>query len=146
MESFKGYLHRWYATITQVAPYTAERIMPILRSSTTAAINQCTGGANGRQCGFKWNIGGFDGSLGAGETMNVLGAVSSLLVQQIDRAPVTEETGGTSKGNPEAGKGSSDFREHIKPITAGDRVGATMSTIVVLGLAFAMFGWMSWGK
>ncbi|KAI9162996.1 Mannan endo-1,6-alpha-mannosidase DCW1 [Paramyrothecium foliicola] len=146
MESFKGYIHRWYATITQVAPYTAERILPILRSSTEAALKQCNGGTTGRECGFKWNTGVFDGSVGAGQTMNVLAAVSSLLVEHLDKSPVTEETGGTSKPNYDAGKGSKDPKYRPKPITAGDRVGAAITTILVLGLACAMFGWMSLGK
>ncbi|KAG6057957.1 hypothetical protein E4U32_004842 [Claviceps aff. humidiphila group G2b] len=83
MLSFKGYVRRWLSVITQVAPYTRETILPILRKSTEAAVKQCTGGQTGRQCGFYWNLGEFvdpavDRTTGAGEVMNVLAAVSSL--------------------------------------------------------------------
>ncbi len=73
MLSFKGYVARWFSTITQIAPYTAPTILPMLRSSAAAAVNQCVGGANARTCGFKWASNEYDGTQGAGQQMNVLG-------------------------------------------------------------------------
>ncbi|RYC64679.1 hypothetical protein CHU98_g1530 [Xylaria longipes] len=64
MLTYKGFLHRWMAYTAQLAPSTAGRIMPLLKSSTKAAVAQCTGGDNGRQCGFHWTSGKFDGQLG----------------------------------------------------------------------------------
>lgn len=144
MLSFKGYVHRWMAQTTQVAPYTAEKILPVLKTSATAAVAQCTGGSNGRTCGFSWSSGTFDGSVGAGQTMNVLGAATSLLVGSV-RAPVTNKTGGTSGGNYAAGQGADTFDGSLPPITGGDKAGAGILTLLILGTAAGTFGWMSTG-
>jgi mannan endo-1,6-alpha-mannosidase len=144
MQSFKGYIHRWYATTTKVAPFIADTILPVLQTSAQAAIKSCTGGDNGRQCGFVWTTGTFDGKLGVGEQMNVIGATSSLLIDQV-RSPVTAKDGGTSKGNNNAGSGSDDFKQHETPLTTGDRAGAGILTALVLGSACGLFGWMSIG-
>ena len=146
MLSFKGYVHRWLATITQVAPYKKDTIMPILRKSAEAAARQCTGGASGRQCGFYWNLGRFvdpgaDKTSGAGEAMNVLAAVSSLLIGDAP-APVTNGTGGTSKGDPNAGGRDNTGQKPIEPITTADRAGAGVLTILILGSVVGMFVWM----
>ncbi|KAI1495420.1 glycoside hydrolase family 76 protein [Biscogniauxia marginata] len=144
MLSFKGYLHRWMSTMTQIAPFTADKILPVLQKSAQAAVNQCTGGSDGRTCGFGWASGAFDNSVGAGQTMNVLGAVSSLLISQ-SKAPVTNATGGTSLGDPNAGAGSDSFTNTLAPITTGDRAGAGILTALILASAVGTFGWMSMG-
>ncbi|KEY72151.1 hypothetical protein S7711_00160 [Stachybotrys chartarum IBT 7711] len=145
MLSFKGYVHRWYSTITKVAPFTADTILPVLRTSTEAAVKQCTGGDTGRACGFKWQSGVFDGSVGAGQEMNVLGAVSSLLISQ-SGGPVTADSGGTSQGNNNAGSNSDDLQEEYDAVQASDRAGAAILTILVIVSACGMFGWMSFGE
>ncbi|KAF3014044.1 hypothetical protein G7054_g10619 [Neopestalotiopsis clavispora] len=144
MLSFKGYVHRWMSTITQIAPYTADKILPVLKTSATAGIKQCTGGDNGRTCGFGWSSGTFDGSVGAGQTMNVLGAISSLLIGE-SKVPVTNTTGGTSGGNYNAGQDSDSFTNSLSPITQGDRAGAGILTVLILASAAGTFGWMSLG-
>lgn len=144
MLSFKGYVHRWLATMTQIAPFTHDQIMNVLETSTQAAIKQCTGGTSGTQCGFQWSSGAFDGSVGAGQSMNVLGAVSSLLVASVE-APVTNSTGGTSVGNNNAGSSSDSFMGDSRPPTTGDKAGASILTILVLIAAGGTFGWMSTG-
>lgn len=144
MLTFKGFVHRWYSVITQIAPFTAAQIAPVLKKSATAAVAQCTGGALGRQCGFKWASGTYDGKTGAGQEMAVLAAASSQLIGHA-KPPVTAKEGGTSTGNPDAGAGGDDFQKHSKPITTGDKAGAGILTFVVLGCACGMFGWMSLG-
>ncbi|KAI5860285.1 glycoside hydrolase family 76 protein [Durotheca rogersii] len=144
MLSFKGYLHRWMTTMTQVAPFTADKVLPVLRRSAQAAVNQCTGPPDGKTCGFGWASGTFDQSVGAGQAMNVLGAVSSLLVSG-SRAPVTSDSGGTSVGDPNAGAGSDSFIRTPTPITTGDRAGAGILTALVLASAIGTFTWMSIG-
>jgi mannan endo-1,6-alpha-mannosidase len=145
MRSFKGYVARWYSVVTQIAPHTADTILPVLKSSAEAAVKQCTGGDNGRQCGFSWSSGTFDGNLGVGEQMNVLGAVSSLLIGKADN-PVTHDTGGTSQGDVNAGSDSDSLVNDNKPITTGDRAGAAILTILILGGSLGMFSWMSLGS
>ena len=144
MLSFKGYLHRWMATTTQLAPFTKQKIQDTLKTSTQAAIKQCTGGTNGRMCGFKWTTGTYDGTTGAGQEMNALGAVSSLLIDSA-KPPLTEATGGSSKGDPNAGSQADPLNGRKKPATAGDKAGASILTLLVLGGAVGTFSWMSTG-
>ncbi|OAA44158.1 Mannan endo-1,6-alpha-mannosidase [Metarhizium rileyi] len=146
MLSYKGYVHRWLAVTTQVAPYTRDKILPVLTKSAQAAVKQCTGGATQRQCGFYWGLGRFvdpniDHTTGAGEQMNVLAAVSSLLIEKAEQ-PVTNETGGTSKGNPNAG-GRDNGERPLKPVTSADKAGAGFLTFLLLGSGLGMFVWMS---
>ncbi|KAF9880808.1 glycosyl hydrolase family 76 [Colletotrichum karsti] len=132
MLSFKGYVARWMSVMTQIAPYTADQILPILKTSAEAGVKQCTGQANQRTCGFKWSTGVYDGTIGAGQQMNVLAAVSSLLIGQA-KAPVSNSTGGTSVGDPNAGSNSNnDLSVHNSPITTADKAGAGILTFLVL--------------
>ncbi|KAL2270655.1 hypothetical protein VTJ83DRAFT_26 [Remersonia thermophila] len=148
MLSFKGYVHRWMAVVTKVAPYTADKILPVLRTSTEAAVKQCTGPPTGRRCGFYWSGGEYidvavDKTSGAGEAMNVLAAVSSLLIDQAD-PPATNETG-ISRGDPNAGSRSRPI-EPLTPITTADRAGASILTLLILGSIIGMWSWMSFGE
>ncbi|KAK0636166.1 glycoside hydrolase [Bombardia bombarda] len=144
MLSFKGYVHRWMATTTVIAPFTAPIILPVLQTSAEAAVATCTGEDNQRTCGFSWKTKVYDGSHGAGQQMNVLGAVSSLLIHET-KAPVTNSTGGTSVGDANAGSRSDHFDNYHAPPTAGDKAGAGILTFVVLAAAVGTFGWMSTG-
>ncbi|KAJ0159358.1 Mannan endo-1,6-alpha-mannosidase DFG5 [Colletotrichum tanaceti] len=148
MLSFKGYVHRWLSVVTQIAPFMKDKILPVLRDSTEAAVNQCTGGATGRVCGFYWNDKVFvdpavDKTSGAGEQMNVLAAVSSLLIEGAE-PPASNMTGGISKGDPDAGSKSKDNIEP-EPITTADRAGAGILTAIVLAGGLGTWGWMSFG-
>lgn len=144
MLSFKGYIHRWLTSMTKIAPFTADIVLPVLKTSAEAAVRQCTGGETGRACGFKWASGKYDGITGVGQTMNVLGAVSSLLTQKVP-TPATSDTGGTSKGDSNAGSNGDDFQNHNRPLKTGDKAGAGIITFLVLASACGMFGWMSFG-
>lgn len=150
MLSFKGYIHRWLSVVTQVAPHTKNKILPILRKSTEAAVKQCTGGDSGRRCGFYWSSGKFidpavDHTSGAGEAMNVLAAVSSLLINEAN-PPVTNSSGGISKGNPNAGTGADNGERELKPIGTADKAGAAIVTLILLGSATAGFLWICWAN
>jgi len=74
--------------------------------------------------------------------MSALAAVQSLLIGHA-KPPTTSKTGGTSKGNPGGGSGDGKIEKEAKPVTTGDKVGASIATILLLGLACGMFGWMS---
>jgi mannan endo-1,6-alpha-mannosidase len=68
--SFKAYLARWMALTTQLAPFTAKTIIPLLQSSSIAAAGQCIGGSNGRMCGQQWYSSTWDGSSGVGQQVS----------------------------------------------------------------------------
>jgi mannan endo-1,6-alpha-mannosidase len=136
-QSFKGYLARWMAATTQMAPYTFDTLMPLLQKSATAAAQACTGspasgfnGLPGTACGFKWTTGSFDGLVGVGQQMNALSAIMYTLTSRV-AAPVTAKTGGTSIGNPSAGLQNSSNLPTFAPIKTGDRVAAAFLTTAI---------------
>lgn len=141
-QSFKGYLARWMAATTLVAPFTAATILPLLKSSAQAAVATCTGGASGSACGLKWTTGAFDGSTGVGETMAALEVVQANLVGLV-AGPVTGITGGTSKQNPDAGAAKGDVMPLLNSITGADRAGAGIMTTVLLLSMFGGSWWMA---
>ncbi|KAL3418202.1 Mannan endo-1,6-alpha-mannosidase DCW1-like protein 1 [Phlyctema vagabunda] len=135
-QSFKAYLSRWMAVTTQMAPFTYDIIIPLLRSSAVAAAAQCIGTAPktdvppGQVCGQKWYLNGtWDGSDGAGQQMSALEVVLGTLIQKT-RAPVTTSTGGTSISNPTAGHNTSDTPPLLsyEPVNRADRIGAWFLT------------------
>lgn len=135
--SFKAYLTRWIAATIQIAPFTHDQLMPKLRASAQAAAKQCSGPDNA--CGLRWTQGDhFDGMKGPGEQMAAMEAFQVTLIDQVENR-VTAKTGGTSKGNPNAGTGSTDSKYVAalrRPITTGDRAGAWILTLLVIFATF----------
>jgi mannan endo-1,6-alpha-mannosidase len=143
MLSFKAYLSRWMAAATKVAPFTYDQVHKALVTSATAAALQCSGGANGRLCGLQWTKGAtWDGTTGVGQQMSALEVIISTQIARID-APVTNSTGGTSAGNPNAGAGSQGTVDAItkEAVTTGDRAGAGILTAVIV---IALIGGTAW--
>ena len=131
--SFKAYLARWMAATTVKAPYTRDTIMPLLQTSANAAAKSCTGGNDGVTCGLQWTTGNWDGSYGVGEQMSALEVIQSNLISNV-AGPVTNSTGGISKGDPSAGTGGDASPAGIlqSNVTTGDRAGAGILTALVL--------------
>ena len=142
MLSFKGYLHRWLAAATQVAPFIHDTIMAVLRTSATAAATSCDSTG---MCGFRWTTGAYDGLTGAGQQMNALAALSSLLVDDVSVSPpLSNGTGATSVGNAAAGLDTTGVQEGpLAPITAGDRAGAGILTLLTLSGLIGACAWLS---
>ncbi|WYZ44918.1 hypothetical protein EsH8_VIII_000234 [Colletotrichum jinshuiense] len=150
-QSFKGYLARWLAATSQVAPHTSESIAKLLLSSGTKAAISCSGspatgfkGHAGTACGFSWLNGTFDGLVGVGPQMTSLQMMMYNLVRSAD-GPVTATTGGNSTGDVNGGKSDdgSGSTTTYKAITTADKFGAAVITIiftagVVGGTAFIM--------
>lgn len=137
-QSFKGYLARWMAGTTQMAPFTFDTINPLLKATATAAAKACSGspasgfsGIPGTACGFKWTTGQFDGSVGVGQQMNALSAIMYTLVNRVARTPVTADTGGTSVGDANAGMQTTSPTQRFEPATTKDRVAAGFLTTAV---------------
>ncbi|EXJ80245.1 mannan endo-1,6-alpha-mannosidase [Capronia coronata CBS 617.96] len=141
--SFKAYLARWMAATAVKAPFTYPLLKPILETSATAAAAACTGGTNGTSCGLKWTTGTFDGSTGVGEQMSALEVIQSNLID-IAAGPVTEVSGGTSQGNPNAGTtsdiGPSDL--HEGEVTTADKAGAAILTVLLAMFVIGGAWWM----
>ncbi|KAF2215156.1 glycoside hydrolase family 76 protein [Cercospora zeae-maydis SCOH1-5] len=140
-QTFKAYLSRWMAASVKVAPWTHDTIMPLLRTSALAAAKSCTGGDDGTTCGTDWLEGVWDGAFGVGQQMNALEVIQSNMIDTVS-GPLSNETGGTSIGDPGAGIG--DDVEYTIPgvITTADRVGAGVLTALVIGGLGGTFCWM----
>jgi mannan endo-1,6-alpha-mannosidase len=149
MLSFKAYLARWMAAATKVAPFIYDGVMAVLETSAKAAALQCSGSPpdhpNGRMCGLSWSKESvWDGTSGVGQQMAALEVIQSNLIQQA-KAPLTSSTGGTSKGDPSAGKGDISAQDPTasKPATTVDRVGAGFLTAAVVGVVVSGLVWVS---
>ncbi|KAK5662692.1 hypothetical protein OQA88_8608 [Cercophora sp. LCS_1] len=137
MTWLKSILHRSLASVTQLAPYTAGTIQPVLETSAKAAVAQCTGGDSGRKCGFYWVDGIYQepSSSGVGEQMNVLSAVLSLLAPEgkgIAAGPGTG-TGGSGGGS----NTQNPPPENSKPSGAGRNEIGMMAVLAGLGIWLA---------
>lgn len=140
--SFKAYLARWMGHTMKVAPFTQDTILPLLKSSATAAAKQCNAGPNQTTCGLKWTLNGVnDGSTGVGEEMAALEVMQALLFREV-AGPVTANTGGISKSNPSAGGEAPQTPITFNAITGGDKAGAGFLTALVLVAIVGGAWWM----
>ena len=146
--SFKAYLSRWMSASTQMAPFIFPTVTKLLNSSAKAAVAQCNGAPTGKVCGLKWYLNGtWDGTSGVGQQMAALEVVLGTLVQEANPAqkPVTNSTGGTSQGNPNAGYNASSVPpgEQVAPATQKDRGAAWFLTVFVSLIALWTWWFMS---
>ncbi|MCJ1364553.1 hydrolase 76 protein [Acarospora aff. strigata] len=140
--SFKAYLARWMAATTKMAPFTYDYVMTRLRASAQAAAQQCSGGDDGVTCGLRWTAGPkWDGAFGVGEQMSALEVIQSNLISKVS-GPVTNSTGGTSKGDPAAGTGGDVSPIGTPDVTTGDKVGAGFLTTLILVSVLGGAWWM----
>ena len=154
--AFKGFLARWMAVTTQLAPWTSKVIMPKLQKSAQAAATVCTGQINpghnqipGTVCGRRWYQTIWDGQSGPGEQMSALSVFQTLLIPGAP-APISAATGGTSQSQPGAGGNgpldptTPDEPVYTNPITTGDKAGAAILTILGAMLPLGSVSWMVW--
>ncbi|CAG8956716.1 hypothetical protein HYFRA_00012260 [Hymenoscyphus fraxineus] len=131
--SFKGYLARWMAATSRLAPFTQPTIAPLLANSAAAVVKTCSGGNSGTQCGLRWDTGAFDGSNGVGEQMAALEVVQGNLVGQAkDWASRVKGTGNSTENNDAGATSQTAATLLNKPITTKDRVGAGFLTALVM--------------
>jgi mannan endo-1,6-alpha-mannosidase len=142
-QSFKVYLARWMAATTKWAPWTYDRVKPLLEASALAAAATCTGGDNGRMCGLKWTERKWDGTVGVGQQMAAMEVVLANAIRD-SRSPVIEGDGGTSVGDPGAG-GEDVGRKTpaVRSVSSAERAGAYILTVlavlgVVVGSVFVL--------
>ncbi|KFY67537.1 hypothetical protein V497_00316 [Pseudogymnoascus sp. VKM F-4516 (FW-969)] len=142
MYAQKAFLTRWMAASAKIAPFIYEDVMKVMRTSAVAAAAQCSGGETGRVCGLSWSKKDqYDGTKGVGQQMAAMEVIQSLLIKQA-RNIVSNTTGGTSQGDPDAGRNEVDHAK-ITPATTAEKVGAGILTVVVVGLVAGMFGFMA---
>ncbi|UJO19685.1 Mannan endo-1,6-alpha-mannosidase DCW1 [Fulvia fulva] len=138
-QTFKAYLSRWMAGTVKIVPWTHDIIMPLLSASAMAAARSCTGGDDGVTCGTKWTVSEWDGGFGVGQQMNALEVIQSNLIDLVP-GPVSQDSGGTSVGNPNAGVESTGKYVQHDDITTADRAGAWILTAMV-AVGICAGGW-----
>ena len=136
--NYKGFLSRWMAMTAQMAPFTEPTILPLLRSSATAAMEQCCGTdpnfSGNTACGRRWTMNStWDGTSGPGQQLSALEVLISTIIKS-QAAPLTNSTGGTSVSDPTAGVNTSNDipGSIIIPPTNSDRTGAWFVTAIIL--------------
>jgi mannan endo-1,6-alpha-mannosidase len=146
-QSFKAYLSRWYALTTQLAPFTAEIIMPRLQASAQAAAATCIGGNDGRTCGLKWYLQNqWDGIYGVGEQMAAMEVIQSNLIPGMPGPFKAAALGGqgNSTANPSGGGAGDNPQESaITDLSRPSKGQVAAAAILTLGTC-AMCGVTAW--
>ncbi|KAK3703315.1 hypothetical protein LTR37_014527 [Vermiconidia calcicola] len=145
--TFKSFTLRWLVLCAQLVPGTADKIWPYITASAQAVARQCSGDSND-VCGYHWTDPTWDGTQGVGQQMSALAVIQANLINVDDlAAPLTLDTGGTSKGNASAGTGPEYTGPEGSPwltkkITTGDKAGAGILTALFLAGTLGGTYWM----
>lgn len=84
--SFKAYLSRFMWATAKLAPFTYRTVSTLLTTSAKAAAGSCSGGTDGKTCGAKWYVDGWDGRAGVGQQLSALEVMQGLLIN--DTSPL----------------------------------------------------------
>ena len=151
--AFKGFTTRWLTITSQLAPWTRDKIVPLLRASANGAAAQCVGAGRGDMktgtaCGRRWYQSRWDGQFGLGEQLSAMSIFQNNIVLNGGvPPPVTLRSGGTSKSDPGAGLNDPNPDPRLtdpllrREMTTADKAGAGILTFIcaVLAMAAAFF-------
>lgn len=142
---FKGLVSSWLALIAVLVPSTYDQILPKLQASAEAAAASCTG-MNNNTCSVRWYQKKWDGWNGLEEQVIATDVITSVLMMDMpDKAPVTADTGGKSSSDPNAGSGKDGSSDKLRKITAGDKAGASILTLLFSGGWIGLVAYMIMG-
>lgn len=140
--SFKSIFSRCLGQSAVLVSEYQDRIMTLIETSAKGAAESCTGGSDGHTCGINWSYGGWDNWYGLGEQISALEIMQNTLVLQVD-PPYTNETGGTSTGDVNAGLDSRDTTNYNEiTVTQKDKAGAGVLTAIVLVIFVGISTWV----
>jgi len=122
MKSFKGYLSRFMYASAVMLPSLAPDVKTLLHASAEAAVKTCTGGPDRTTCGQKWYVGGFDNSVGLGQSMSALETVHGILATGV-RAPLGKDDIKDVRGVP--GSQTDDDPPPSEPTKRSNSAGTT---------------------
>ncbi|KAJ5708467.1 mannan endo-1-6-alpha-mannosidase [Penicillium malachiteum] len=143
---FKGLTVMWLSNIALIVPSTYDAILAKIQSSAVGAASTCTGEGNGT-CGVRW-WGSYDGQSGMEPDIsatNVFSVAMLPFVNQSEAKPATQSTGGNSTSDPTAGTADDDSKT-TTPISSGDRAGAGILTVALVGGVVGMAVFMLMGQ
>ncbi|KAK1622271.1 family 76 glycoside hydrolase [Colletotrichum phormii] len=149
---YKGYMHRRLSSATQLAPFLVDKWLPALKTSAEAAIKQCEPGNStvSNRCGFYWDSGKFvdpqvHNTTGIGEGLNVLAAVSNLLIRDA-KEPIFEavRSGGSSSNSPSGTLGASSPTSTTSQTTTPESGGGQLETDFKMSLFLGSIILLAW--
>lgn len=140
---FKAIYSRFLGLTAVLVPSLADTINPLLQKSAQAAASSCNGGPDGHTCGQDWRVGTWDGIWGLGEQMSALEVIQASLATT-KAPPLTNTTGGTSKGSGDAGSNSRSrsLITNTLTVTTKDKAGAGIVTVMCVALLLSTGYWM----
>ncbi|OLL25233.1 Mannan endo-1,6-alpha-mannosidase DCW1 [Neolecta irregularis DAH-3] len=145
--TFKGYLARFMGYTAYLVPHTAPQIFSLLASTAVAAGKTCT-----NMCGFDWRNSTFDGRTSVQVQLANFEVIQSNLMKFMpplgdgsNDVFVTASSGGTSKGDPNAGASSKSgipSPEQIRDNTTADKVGAGILSLLTVAAVLVLNIWI----
>lgn len=145
MKMYKGMLHRALGKTMQLAPYTKDKILPVLKTSAAAAVKTCTAGQNQRLCSAYWaEDSDVEASAkdGAAAQLTVLNALNSVLMANPQSGGNgSSPAGGSGSNGGGNGQGSTDAAGGKKDGPGSMGTSTAVSTAALLGGIF--FGVMA---
>ncbi|KAL4802822.1 putative glycosyl hydrolase [Aspergillus unguis] len=142
-DMFKGFLSSWLTFTTTVATYTADEIIPRIKTSAAGAAHQCF---QDKSCGRRWWQENWDGTSSMESDMSALSIFSSSMISfKRGAQPLTLATGATSQSNPSAGTNDDTEVRVDRPVTTTDRAGAAILTGLFISLWIWLFVWLIFG-
>jgi len=124
--------------------------MTKLQDSAQGAAESCSGGPSGQLCGCSWYQKKYDGRNQLEPQMTASSIFSINLIpwnhHKRNKGPLTSSTGGTSKGDFNAGKNDPNAGFSLAPITTADRAGAGILTAIFLTTWLGIIAWMFLGE
>ncbi|KAI4620112.1 hypothetical protein J4E80_004638 [Alternaria sp. BMP 0032] len=123
-QSFKAYLSRFIAKTAMVAPFTKDKIVPLLKASAVGAAKACSGGTDGVTCGSKWYTGSWDGTSGVGQQLSALEVTQALLMIEKGTLPAKGNSAPKPSSSPST-KPSSTPAPSSAPATSDAASSAT---------------------
>ncbi|KAK4183481.1 glycoside hydrolase [Podospora australis] len=142
MVFFKGIFLRAFANVAQLAPFLHDDLTEAFKTNAEAAVKTCTGGDNGRRCGFTWAEEGDDGEGKIPGTLNALSALDVLLIDEVSQKSLSTAPGGSGSGSgSEGGNGNNNGAGNSaqeKPAGSGGSATRVTAAMLFVGL-FAAF-------
>lgn len=141
--SFRSLFSRCLGLTAMLVPETYAHIVTgWLTPSAQAAAQSCSGGSDHVTCGENWSQNGWDRKFGLGEQMSALECILSMITTR--HVPLTPETGGSIEGGDISAGNDTDYllNSQVHSVTTGDKVGAAILTVFVLGGIICGLVWM----
>ena len=94
MSTQKGYLSRFMWKSAVMVSDLKDKVEEYMLASSKAAVQTCTGGDSGTQCGQRWWVKGYDSNPGLGQQMCALETVHGILAKHAPAPHAAEGFGG----------------------------------------------------